>query len=471
MNGAVPESGFYLLADNSDAFIARLALILNARRSIDIQYYIIHSDASGQVLNYAMLQAADRGVRVRILVDDIALSGRDRQLKIMNAHPNIDIRIFNPLSSRDYWRNLELIINLGRAGRRMHNKAFIADDRYAIIGGRNIGDEYFDARHSMNFIDLDLLARGPIVGDIGASFIEYWHSDWARSIDRISRFRVAASHLKQIRRALVDRWRKTINSDYFTHLSTGALMQQLLRDEIPFVGAVARLFYDKPEKLTTMRPHETIHMGPQVLPIIDRARNEIAVATPYFVPGQDGLALFAGLRARGISVSVLTNSLAATDVAAVHAGYLKYRPALLAMGVRLYELEPSARLSTRMPRWLRKKPARASLHAKYLVVDRESLFIGSSNLDPRSQNLNTEIGMMIDNRELAQQALALFQHSTTPQNSYRVELRDPADTASGLVWVTRENGEEVRYYHEPRASLWRRLMVRLIGLLPIESLL
>jgi putative cardiolipin synthase len=471
MNGTDPESGFYLLTDNTDAFVARLTLILKARHSLDIQYYIIHRDASSQMLGYALLEAADRGVHVRVLVDDIDLSGRDQNLKIINAHPNIEIRIFNPLTMRDYLRGLELLIYLNRAGRRMHNKAFIVDHSYAIIGGRNIGDEYFDARHSLNFVDLDVFANGPVVDEISASFDEYWNSAWARSIDQISGFRVAASHFRKIRRALVDQWRKAVNSDYFAHLSTTTFTRDLLHHDIPFIHAQARLFYDKPEKLATTHPHDLVHIGPVVQPLINEVHSDITLVTPYFVPGKDGLAIITELRARGVSVSVLTNSLAATDVIAVHAGYRKYRQALLALGVQLYELEPSARFFSMRPRWLARKSSRASLHAKYLVVDHARLFIGSSNLDPRSMNLNTETGMMIDSRELAEQALTLFHKSTAPENSYSVELRDPSLASSGLVWTLRENGVRKRYYQEPKTGAWKRLLAFIIGLLPIESLL
>jgi cardiolipin synthase C len=471
MNISVPESGFYLLTDNTDAFVARLALILKARHSLDIQYYIIHRDASSQMLGYALLEAADRGVRVRVLVDDIDLSGKDQNLKIINAHPNIEIRIFNPLTMRDYLRSLELLIYLNRAGRRMHNKAFIVDDTFAIIGGRNIGDEYFDARHSLNFVDLDLFANGPVVDEIGDSFSEYWNSAWARTVDQISGFRVAASHFRKLRRALVDQWRKSVNSDYFAHLSTTTFTRQMLNHEIPFIQARARLLYDRPEKLSARPLQDAVHIGPVMQPIINEVRTDITLVTPYFVPGKNGLAIIAELRARGVSVSVLTNSLAATDVIAVHAGYRKYRQALLALGVRLFEMEPSARFSSKRPRWLVRKSSRASLHAKYLVVDHSRLFIGSSNLDPRSLNLNTETGMMIDSRELAEQALKLFQKSTAAENSYRVELRDPSNARKGLVWTVTANGVQKSYYQEPEAGLWKRLFTLIIGLLPIESLL
>ena len=269
----------------------------------------------------------------------------------------------------------------------------------------------------------------------------------------------------------MDQWRKAVNTDYFAHLSNTTFTRQLLHNKVPFIQADAWLFYDRPEKLAASRPLDAIRIGPKVQPIIDHVHTDITLATPYFVPGRDGMALFAELRARGVSVSVLTNSLAATDVIAVHAGYRKYRRALLALGVRLFEMEPSARFSSTRPRWLVRKSSRASLHAKFLVADHERVFIGSANLDPRSRNLNTETGIMIDSRELAQQALALFHRSTAPESSFRVELRDPSNARKGLIWTLQENGVQQHYTQEPRAGLWKRFFVFLIGLLPIESLL
>ena len=208
MNTKQEQSGFYLLSDNTDAFVARFALATIATKTLDIQYYIIHNDASGQYLAYAILQAADRGVHVRLLVDDINLSGRDIRLKMLSQHDNIEIRIFNPLSSRDWFRSLEMIVHLDRAGRRMHNKVFVADNTAAIIGGRNIGDEYFDNRNDLNFVDLDVLTVGPIVDDISSSFDDYWSSAWATPVEQISRGRVVKKQLSTIRAKLRDRWQR-----------------------------------------------------------------------------------------------------------------------------------------------------------------------------------------------------------------------------------------------------------------------
>lgn len=461
------KSGFYLLSDNTDAFVARFALAASATKTLDIQYYIIHNDASGQYLAYAILAAADRGVKVRILVDDINLSGRGSQLKMFSQHDNIAIRIFNPLIHRKWLRNMELVLYLKRAGRRMHNKAFIADNSAAIIGGRNIGDEYFDARLAMNFVDLDLLSIGPIVEDISASFNDYWHSRWATPIEEISRVRVVKSQLKSFRRKLRDRWHRARNTAYFNSPQRAELTQKIIHRDIDFIWARARLFYDKPEKLCTEQTTATTHIGPQVLPYFNHASQQMLIATPYFVPGTAGVAWFQSRHQQGIDIHVLTNSLAATDVAVVHAGYRKYRPGLLAAGIKLAELKPSARPFRKKHKHWIKGSSSASLHAKYMVVDQHYVFIGSANLDPRSEILNTEIGIMVDSKALAAQATQLFERTTAVENSYQLSL-----TANRQCrWFTRENGEAMHYRHEPQASLLRRLFVRLVALLPIDSLL
>lgn len=466
MKSSSKQSGFYLLSDGTDAFVARFALATIAKKTLDIQYYIYHSDASGQYLGYAILQAADRGVKVRLLVDDINLSGRDSRLKMMSQHDNIQIRIFNPLLHRDWFRNLEMVINVNRAGRRMHNKAFICDNAAAIIGGRNIGDEYFDARNSLNFVDLDLLSIGPIVNDITQSFEDYWNSPWATAIEDISRTKVVKTQLKSFRRKLQDKWLRARNTGYFQSLKHAELTQKIISRSIPFVWADAELFYDRPDKLCKDKPDKTTHIGPRIFPYFNRAEKELLIASPYFVPGKTG-ADWLNKKQRNVKIKILTNSLAATDVAVVHAGYKKYRPALLRSGVQLFELKPTARApKVRGKHWL-KGSSSASLHAKYMVVDRQYVFVGSANLDPRSGNLNTEIGIMVNSHELARQAAELFARTTAEENSYQLKIQ-----ADGkLQWLTVENGKPVLYNKEPKVSLWKRIAIWLIALLPIESLL
>lgn len=462
------QSGFYLLSENTDAFIARFALATAAEKTLDIQYYIMHNDASGQYLAYAILSAADRGVKVRILVDDINLSGRDSRLKMLSQHENIQIRIFNPLSNRNWFKNIELIINLDRAGRRMHNKTFIIDGSAAIIGGRNIGDEYFDARHKMNYVDLDLLTIGPIVNDITNSFNDYWRSQWATRIEDLSKTQVIKKQLRSIRNKLKDRWHHLKNTKYFEALKQADLTQRIINKEVSFIWAEAHLFYDCPEKLNPDTSDKTIHVGPQVMPYFEQAKKQLLLASPYFVPGNIGVQWFDKRQQQGVQIKILTNSLASTDVTAVHAGYKKYRKGLLQTGLDLFELKPSARPSILKTKRYFNKSGSVSLHAKYMVLDQRYVFIGSANLDPRSENLNTEIGIMVDSEELAKQATQLFERATSAENCYRLSL----DKKKGdVIWQTLNNGKKVHYRHDPGASLFKKVKVYLLSLLPIEELL
>jgi len=461
------QSGFYLLSDNTDAFVARFALATIAEKTLDIQYYIMHNDASGQYLAYALLSAADRGVHVRILVDDINLSGRDSNFKMLSQHENIEIKIFNPLVNRDWFRSFELLLNLDRAGRRMHNKTFISDNSAAIIGGRNIGDEYFDARQSMNFVDLDLLTIGPIVSDISSSFDDYWNSRWSTAIEDLSKVRVVKNQLTTIRKKLKDRWLHAKNTEYFYSLQQSNLTKKIINKEIPFVWANATLFYDSPKKLDNKKPEKLIHFGPVIMPYFEQTRFELLIATPYLVPGDSGITWLRNKTRKNVKIKISTNSLAATDVIAVHAGYKKYRKQLLRGGIELFELKSTAHLRKKT-RILFKGLSNASLHAKYMVLDQQYVLIGSANIDPRSKSLNTEIGILIDSKILAEQATKIFNRTISPVNSYKLSIYKIDDN---LRWTTTENGKEITYRNEPDAGYLRKIAVFILGLLPFESLL
>ena len=448
--------------------MARFALATTAKKTLDIQYYIMHNDASGQYLAYAILSAADRGVHVRILVDDINLSGRDSYLKMLAQHENIEIRIFNPLSNREWFRNIELIINLDRAGRRMHNKTFISDNSSAIIGGRNIGDEYFDARPSLNFVDLDLLTTGPIVEEINHSFNDFWHSNWATPIEQLSKIRVVKKQLSTIRQKLRDKWHHAKNLRYFKSLQQSDLTQKIINKKVSFIWAEAELFYDRPEKINNKTSKKTIHFGPRISPYFEHAKTEILIASPYFVPGNYGTQWLKHKQKQNIQIKVLTNSLATTDVIAVHAGYKKYRKQLIKAGIDLFELKKTARPSILKTKKLISNLSKASLHAKYMVLDQRYVFIGSANLDPRSESLNTEIGIIVESKELAEQTAQLFSRTTSEENSYRLSINK---MDNNLSWCTQENGQQVFYNREPKAGLMKRLGVFILSLLPIENLL
>jgi len=466
------QSGFYLLSDNTDAFVARFALATMSLKTLDIQYYIMHNDASGQYLAYAILSAADRGVQIRILLDDINLQGRDSSLKMLSQHENIKIHIFNPLINRGWLKNIELLFNLNRAGRRMHNKIFIADNSVAIIGGRNIGDEYFDNRENLNLVDLDLLTIGPIVNDISTSFNEFWNCHLSIPIESLSKAAVIKRQLTGMRHRLKDRWKRAKNSHHFQTLRQSDLTKKIIEKNIPFVWANANIFYDKPDKVRQDISNKSSHFGPNVSAYAQSAYNEILLVSPYFVPSNTAMQWLADKRKANVKIKVLTNSLSTTDVVAVHAGYRNYRKRLLQHGINLFELKSTAQTLRAKTKSFIKGLSVSSLHAKYMVIDQQYVFIGSANFDPRSNALNTEIGIVVDSKELAKQTKNLFDRTTSEENSYRLQLKSAdGNKKPELLWETIEQGKNIRFSAEPKASFRKKLIVFIASLLPIENLL
>lgn len=468
MNINKVQSGFYLLSDNSDAFIARFALATMARKTLDIQYYIMHNDASGQHLAYAILSAADRGVNVRILLDDINIGGRDSALKMLSQHENIEIRVFNPLKNRGLLRTIELLLHSNRAGRRMHNKAFIADDRAAIIGGRNIGDEYFDYRKNISMVDLDALTVGPVVSDISASFCSFWQSQFVTDAEDLSKVTVLKSQLKGMRTRLKDKWSLARNTDHYKSLQKSDLIQKIINRNIPFIWAECEVFFDQPEKIQNHVADAESHLSTSVREYTRRATKRLLITTPYFIPGKKGMQWLTEKCNNGIDIKVLTNSLSTTDVIAVHAGYRRYRKKLAEHGVKLFELKRDALTLREKTRNFIKGSTRLSLHAKYMIIDHQYLFIGSANFDPRSNRHNTEIGVMINSDELTQQANNIYERATSKENSYSISIENKNGR---LNWITQEDDVTVIYSDEPKASLRRRVIVFVASLLPIEELL
>lgn len=469
------QSGFHLLAENLDAFAMRVLMAEAADRTLDVQYYLMHADQSGWLFDYYLLKAADRGVRVRILLDDMDTAGRGFKLSAFDRHPNIEIRLFNPFAMRGPLRVVEFVIGTNRVGRRMHNKAFIADNTLAVIGGRNIGDEYFSARPDRVFADLDVLAVGPVVKNVSHSFDVYWNSEWAVPIQAISSARVKDKDLDEAKRFLEAQFGRVQESPYGEVVRETDLVGQLRKKERPLVWSNAGLLYDLPQKIESNMMDKSTHLSVKMRPILENTQWELLLISPYFVPARDELALFEKLRKRGVRIRIITNSLASNDVAIVHSGYSRYREELLELGVELYEFKPTAPIDGIKRKMTRREAQKAGLHAKSIILDRQKVFIGSTNLDPRSRIHNTEITMMVDSPELAGQMVDRFNEVTSPFQSYRVDFR-ANDEASrgrppGLVWITEEDGRIVRYYNEPLAGFWRRLGVTLVKPLPIENLL
>lgn len=456
-------SGFHLLEDGRDAFQMRLSLAATARHGIDAQYYLLHNDLTGKAFMNALLRAADRGVPVRLLVDDMALFEGDTAAVTAAAHPNISVRIFNPFP-RGIARIFQYVTRFGHLSRRMHNKTFTVDGRATVLGGRNIGDTYYDVNPEIGYRDLDVLAIGPIVAHVCASFESYWHSELARPIETLGLRRLSRTAFRAARERLVRYLDRHGGAGFgFSRMESPRRAERVLR-RAPLDWGQAEILADHPRKISSPRDRSEYHLAPRLRPYLEALREELIIVSPYFVPGPEGVSLLARLVQRGVRVRVLTNSLASNDVAVVHAGYARYRRQLLSAGVELHELSPDAvprrgrRRARRLPRTV------ASLHAKSFVFDRHRLLIGSLNLDPRSLLENTEIGVVIDAPAMAERVAGYFEDDLR-DNAYRLSFEET------LCWHPPERLDESIWHREPHAIWWKRLTVGLVRWLPMESLL
>ena len=462
-------SGIYPLVEADDAFAARMLMARHAERSLDIQYYIWRADMTGVMLLEALHEAADRGVQVRLLLDDNNTAGIEPFLLAMHAHPNIEVRLFNPFVIRRVrWFNF--VTEFSRVNRRMHNKSFTADGSATIIGGRNIGDKYFGASDDFLFADLDVLAVGAVVPRVSQDFDAYWNSPAAYSLQQLLASRQKDVTLGQLAAQAEHISRSAAAEEYLESLRESDLLARLLRRELRFEWAPVRMVSDAPAKVWHKHREDSL-LVQQLQEIIGNPQRDVELVSPYFVPTAAGVDAFAWLVRNGVEVRVLTNSLAATDVAFVHAGYARRRKALLRAGVQLYELS-HVRPSRRATQEGRRRRGRllgssgSSLHAKTFSVDGQYVFVGSFNFDPRSANLNTELGFVIDSPRLARTIRHAFDEEI-PEQAYRLSL----DGKGRLRWTVRDEGRLQVYVNEPKSSLWRRAGVRFLSWLPIEGLL
>jgi putative cardiolipin synthase len=464
--GHAGDSGIYPLERPQDAFVARIVLTRAAERSLDVQYYIWHDDTTGCLLLDELWRAAGRGVRVRLLLDDNGIAGLDPILAAFDSHPNIEVRLFNPFVNRTF-RVLGYATDFERLNRRMHNKSFTADTQATIMGGRNIGDEYFAAGQGMVFADLDVLGVGPVAREVAAAFDLYWNSASAYPAaaiigqpakDAVNAMQARFAHVRASTEAV----------EYEAVLRATRMAEQLAARELPLKWAPVKLVYDEPVK-TLGKAEASQLLLTRLQEAIGNAQTQVDIISPYFVPGEPGTAALSRYPQGGIELRILTNSLAATDVAAVHAGYAKRRVPLLRSGAKLYELKPDARSAAHASPGGKKGlgSSAASLHAKTLSVDRSRVFVGSFNLDPRSVALNTEIGVVIEDAELAG-AVSRELDQQIEQRAYQVVL---AQDGEALEWIERTPHGEVRYDTEPKTSWLKRLGVRVMQWLPIEWLL
>lgn len=473
------ESGVRELLSAEDAFAARILLARHADRTLDLQYYIWRNDTTGKLMWQALWEAAERGVRVRVLLDDANTAGLDAMLATLDAHPNIEIRLFNPFANRGF-RVGDFAFDFSRVNRRMHNKSFTADNQLTIVGGRNIGDEYFGANMDVGFQDLDVVAVGPVVREVSSAFDLFWNS--------ASAYPAASLLAPPGRDAPADlkaSWEQVGRDPDAARYLDAVRQTPLLRDlddgRLKLEWTTAHVIHDDPAKVLEPTDRSDLQMMPLLVAAFGQPRHELNLVSPYFVPGKDGTRSLVTMAGSGIKVRVLTNSLAATDVGAVHAGYAKYRKALLEGGVRVYELKPG----DAVPPPPEKNPGKdgerggglpgsgsrgssaSSLHAKTFGVDRERIFIGSFNLDPRSARLNTEMGVIIDSPKLSGDMARQFD-TVIPEKAFEVRMQPDG---RGMEWIEQTPQGEVRYTTEPGAGPLKRSWIDFLEVLPIEWLL
>jgi putative cardiolipin synthase len=455
------ETGVLLVNEGLDAFAARALSARSAGRSLDLQYYIWHDDLTGRLLALEAWRAAQRGVRVRMLLDDMNARGLDHHMLALDAHPNIEIRLYNPFRNRGGLRRLaETVIRVFRVNHRMHNKAWIVDGRMAVVGGRNIGKEYFDAAGDANFRDLDVILMGPAVAGASAVFDRYWNSDTVVPLGKLSG--VDDASLGALVRDVQARTASEEAQTYLRRVDASSGVQAFVagKVQVHWVRDIA-VVSDPPRKWRDNGQQEwLVH---SLAATIASASRRASLISPYFVPGETGTRNLATLSSRGLQVGIITNSLAANDVPAVHSGYARYRERLLAAGVRLHELRAQGRSQPATAGLF--GSSGASLHTKAFVVDERRGFVGSFNMDPRSVNLNTEMGVLFDHPGLGAALQAEYDRLAGSGFSYAVF----ADGRGHLRWRDDATQPPTIHTGEPDASLWRRATASALRLLPIES--
>lgn len=462
-----------MLSAGLDGLAARLELIDRAEEALDMQYYIFRGDASGLLIAHALLRAADRGVRIRVLVDDGDSETGDERIFALAAHPAIQIRVFNPFHYRGHQnilRGAEFLAHKSRLDHRMHNKLLVADNALALIGGRNIGDQYFQINPASQFGDADVIAYGPIVPRLSKVFDLFWNSRQAVPIAALDAPHSSATALESFRgRHLESQRLGPFQAELEKRLMSGTPLVDLLSQRNPPSWATAELVYDSPDKASAGSDGESrVETYPGVALRAKQTTKELSMITPYFVPSGEEMFLLRDLRARNVRVSVLTNSLETTPDIFAHAGYTHHRETLLEQGVQINEIRasPEGAMGTGQNKRI-SKYGNYGLHAKLYVFDRKSLFVGSMNFDARSKHINTEIGLIIDSPELARAAAQRFAELVSLRNSYSVSI-DP-EKHGRLRWTTERAGRVVSTSREPGRNPWQRWKAKTIALLPLDG--
>jgi cardiolipin synthase C len=448
-------SGIRLLSSGEEALASLITLADHAERTLDIQYYIIHEDDSTKTLLHHVRLAADRGVRVRVLVDDLNTAGEDRRFMHLSSHANVEVRVFNPFTAGRFSTLTRLIASatdIRRINHRMHNKLFVADDALAITGGRNIGDQYFTLDPRSNFVDLDVVAAGPIVPQLSASFDQFWNSKYAIPIASVaSSVDAEATAAPPIEAQISD------NDRWLEH--------EITAKKLDLIWAPATVLADRPAKIASeTSPDEELTIANDITALMSAAKQDLSIISPYFIPGKQGVALIAKLVQNGVHVRILTNSLASTDSPLVDIGYARYRVPLLKLGVDLREMRP--KLGQKHVRFHPFRSSNASLHAKALVIDQKIVFIGSLNMDERSAKINSELGLVINSAELAREVTGLLDDIST-DGSYKLQL----DQRGRVEWVSGDAGTQKIWHTDPGTTRTERAWLKILAPLAPDELL
>ncbi len=448
------DAGFVPLLSGTDALGARLRMIEAAERSIDLQTFLIKPDAAGTLVWLELYEAAERGVRIRLLFDDVFTTARDDRIATLDAHPNVEIRVFNPLS-RNSTTAMNFVLDFARVNRRMHNKAMVVDGTLAIIGGRNIADEYYQIGTDHEFADFDLLVTGAVTDEVSDAFDLYWNDRWSVPLEHIATADpepledVVARFRDQSETELVSIYSAAVASTFLQSIADGAA---------PVREGTARVVVDHPDKLRSRPGRGPAAVAQAFYDALETARDDILIMTPYFVPQQALADLLVAQSERGVQVRIVTNSLASTNHAYVHGGYAGYRERLLAAGVELLEVRADA------PALVTGHNTPLTMHTKLAVIDGQTVFSGSTNVDPRSFNLNTEIALVIESRSLADGILSRI---NTVASDYAFEVR--LGPEGSMTWHYGGKAGPETYDTEPGARFLDRFIARVTGWLPVEG--
>ena len=465
-------TGFHVLYDPLEALAARLQLINKAEKSLDLQYYIWDNDKIGAMALHAIIQAADRGVKVRLLIDDNNAKPMEGIYLALDQHANIEVKLYNPYRFRHY-RPVDMVLDLKRINRRMHNKSFIADNQIALIGGRNMSNQYYNVSDNYQFSDVDVMLAGSASDEIIHSFDEYWNDDYAFPVKQLVNPRHYTLRFDSLKQQLQAHNQEVTVQNYLDLANRSHAFDTWLNSRIQLDWVKAEVVKDSPSKIKARAKKEE-HLNFQLLKHLEQPEQSVDIVSAYFVPQKDGVQQLKELADSGVQVRVLTNSFKANDVPLVHAFYGKYRQDLLENDVQLYEFlfNPDAENLNSNTNELASKAkvsmkglSRSSLHAKLMALDEKQVFIGSFNFDPRSAYLNTEIGVLLNSPPLARAV-----HQTMDENLSKYAYKLMLDANQRMNWkIKLDNGKTRIYHKEPKMKWWQRSGMKMLSWLPIEG--